>query len=218
MKRSMAAAFLTEKEKQKITAAVKKAEAKSSGEIVPMIVSRSYSYPLATHLGALLFSIPFGLFLTPPLAERAGVPSASHLVFLGLFAMFYIVLSLLIPRIPRLQKLFLAARHVDEEVREGAITAFFSEQLYKTEKENGVLLYISVFEQKVWILGDAGINAVIPSDYWDNIVEKLVGEIKAGNRCDGICRAIETIGDTLRDFFPAERDDVDELHNLIIKD
>ena len=218
MKNSMATSFLSQEEIEKVTFSVQEAEKKSSGEIVPMIVSKSYSYPLATHLGALLTSIPCSLLITPLLAERFNAETISYLIFLLVMSMLYLLFTLVIPHIPLLHKLFIPEKHIEEEVQEGAITSFFSEQLYKTEKENGVLLYISVFERRVWILGDAGINAVIPPDFWNTIVIELTNDIKSGNRGQGICKAVEKIGEALTSHFPAEKDDIDELHNLIIKD
>ena len=46
----------------------------------------------------------------------------------------------------------------DEEVQEAVLTAFFKEELYRTRDETGILIFISVFEHKVWVLADRGIT------------------------------------------------------------
>ncbi|WP_028581093.1 TPM domain-containing protein [Desulfogranum japonicum] len=216
--KNSAATFLSEDEKRLVTEAVHRAEKKSSGEIVPMIVSRSYSYPLATHLGALLLGMLTSLILTPPLSGVLQAESSSYLLFCGFFISAYFLFTLIIPRTQRLHRFFITEGDIEDEVREGAITAFFMEQLYKTKQENGVLLYISVFERKVWVLGDAGVNAVIDENYWNDVVSELVANIRIGKRCQGICRAVDSIGESLAAHFPIKEDNVDELHNLIIRD
>lgn len=102
-------------------------------------------------------------------------------------------------------------------MEEGAVTTFFSEQLYKTEKENGILLYISVMEQKVCILGDCGINAILEQNVWDDIVSNLTRGIRNANRCESICEAVKETGEILAAHFPAQKSDINELHNIIIR-
>lgn len=102
-------------------------------------------------------------------------------------------------------------------MHEGALAAFYAEKLHKTAEANGILLYISVLEHKVWILADAGINSKIDPGEWDSVVAELTAGIKAGRRCQAICEAIRRTGQILTTHFPHQRDDRDELHNLIIR-
>ena len=72
-------------------------------------------------------------------------------------------------------------------------------------------------EQKVWILGDRGINAIVEEKTWDNIVSELTLGIRNKNRCEAICKAVKKTGEILRVHFPAQKDDENELHNIIIR-
>ena len=54
---TLAKEFLTDTEQQAVTAVVKQAERETSGEIVPMIVSASHHYPMATIRGAALIAL-----------------------------------------------------------------------------------------------------------------------------------------------------------------
>lgn len=218
MKKSMAASFLTQEEQKKVTAAVQKAEKQTSGEIVPLITSKSYTYPLATHIGSMFLSLCLAITCTVPLQRFFNDTMDVLWCFLAIFFFFYFIFTFILPLIPGLHKLFISSRQIEEEVQEGALTSFFGEQLYKTEKQNGILLYISVFERKAWVLGDEGVNSAIPEDYWQEIIDKLLIEIKAGNQCNGLCRAIDDIGEKLQEYFPAQKNDEDELHNLLIRD
>jgi len=214
---SMAQNFLTGDEQKKITETVHEMELKTSGEIVVMIVSRSHSYPTAAITGTVLFALPLTLIINMILGPAIWIGSQNIWFFLALFSIFYITIHPFANRSDTLKRFFLDPRQVEEEVREGAVTAFFTEQLYKTEDENGVLLYISVMEKRVWILGDCRINEKIDQKTWDTIIANLTHGIKENNRCDAICEAVREIGKILSLHFPIKENDKDELHNIIIR-
>ncbi|MFW2366920.1 MAG: TPM domain-containing protein [Desulforhopalus sp.] len=209
--------FLTAEEQKHVTEAVRKAELKTSGEIVPMIVSRSHNYPTAAATCAVSFGLPLALATTTVLGEMLWIGPQNMWLMLGVFGLLYIIFYPLVMKREWLKKYFLKESQVTQEVSEGALAAFYSEQLYKTENENGILLYISVLEQKVWILADRGINEKIDQQEWDSVVTDLTAGIKAGNRCESMCNAVERIGHILQKHFPYQKDDQDELHNLIIR-
>ena len=209
--------FLTEKERDQVSEAVCQAEKITSGEIVPMIVSRSHDYPLASITGATIFSLPISLFFAHFIGARMWLGQDSMWLFLLFFTILYLVSFFVIRGNDHLKALFLHPKQVEHEVSEGALAAFYTGKLYKTEQENGILLYISVLERRVWVLADSGISARIPQENWDTIVDDLTQELKAGQRCPGICKAVGRIGQILQEHFPGQKDDQDELHNLIIR-
>ena len=75
---------------------------------------------------------------------------------------------------------------------------------------------ISVFERRVWVLADRGINAKVAEGQWDEVVKMITDGIKQKRLADAICEAVEKIGALLRLHFPIKPDDTDELKNLII--
>jgi putative membrane protein len=209
--------FLTPAERERVTEAVHTAERLTSGEIVPMIVSSSDPYPLAPVVGGVLLAFLLSLLLMSPLAAFFWIDSRDVWLFLALFVPLYLTAHQAVMRIPWLKRLFVSKSQIEEEVREAAITAFFSEKLYKTRDENGILLFISVLERKVWILADAGINAKIERGQWQGIVDLVTTGIKNGRQCDALCEAIRQIGNILKEHFPIQSDDIDELRDLIIR-
>jgi putative membrane protein len=214
---SLAAKFLTYSEQQTITEAVQKAEKQTSGEIVPMIVSASHDYPLAAATGATLISLPLALLLTSFFGSALWLGSQNMYLFLAFFALLYLPIRAVVNRIPAIKRIFLSNRQVDEEVEEAAITSFYGEKLYRTRHENGILLFVSVLERRVWILGDAGINEKIYPDQWQEIVEKLTKGIRDGHQCEALCQSVTCVGDILKKHFPIQEDDSNELHNIIIR-
>lgn len=209
--------FLNQTDKDKVTTAVRKAESLTSGEIVPMIVSTSHAYPLAAVYGGVVAALPLALILAHPIATFFWIDPQNVWLFLALFIPLYWIFHLIVQHTPSIKRLFISKKRIEEEVREAAFTAFFSEKLYKTKAENGILLFISVLERKVWVLADAGINAKIEQERWQKVVATITAGFQNGRHADCLCEAIGEVGDILKEHFPIEPDDVNELRNLIIR-
>ncbi len=215
--KNLAESFLTPEEQQLVSKAVHAAELQTSGEIVPMIVSASHHYPLACASGGAIITLPVALLLTSLIGNYLWFGPENMYLFLAIFAVLYLPARALVAHLLWLKRFFLNSDQVEEEVAEAAITSFYEEGLYRTRAENGILIFISVFEHKVWVLGDRGINEKIAPDQWLEIVEELTHGIRTNCRCESLCRAIERVGEILAHHFPIEGDDHNELHNLIIR-
>lgn len=216
--KNLAEKLLSESDREQISSAVAKAEQATAGEIVCMIVSSSYQYPMANVLGATAFALPLALLTTHFSGGWLWIGTQNMWLFLGLFAILFALLYQIVGRWPVLKRRFISQREIDEEVEEAAVAAFFKQGLYRTRDANGVLLFISVFEHKVWLLADKGIHAKLSQDEWENIVGRITQGIRQGKTAQGICDAIEHIGELLRTHFPIKPDDTDELKNLIVGD
>lgn len=214
--KSLAETFLSESDQKRIETAVAASEQRTAGEIVCMIVSSSYHYAMATVLGATTFALPLSLVTAHFLGGWLWVGTQNMWLFLGLFAIYFGLLYWVVERCPALKRLFISRREIDEEVEEAAVNAFFKKGLYRTRDANGVLLFISVFEHKVWLLADKGVHEKVPQPAWDKLVGSTARGIKKGKHADAICNAIEKIGDLLYAHFPIKPDDTDELKNLIV--
>jgi putative membrane protein len=214
---TLAEKFLTPEEQKRITQCVRQAEQRTSGEIVPMVVSASHDYPLASITGAALIALPAGVLLTRIIGNMFWIDFDRMWLFIACFCVVFLLCRQIIKHLPGLLRLFLSDRQAEEEVRRAATMAFFTERLYKTKAENGILLYISIFEQRVWVLGDRGINERLDQQCWQEIVSLVTHGVKNRRQCEAICEAIDRIGDILEQAFPIQADDKNELHNLIIR-
>jgi len=101
--------------------------------------------------------------------------------------------------------------HCREDVMDRAAWWFGKLEMQKTEKRNGVLFYLAVKDHKFAILGDMGINALTPDDFWDHIKEAMLEHFSEGNFCEGLCQGIRLAGEALKEHFPYQDDDVNEL-------
>jgi putative membrane protein len=202
--------FFTAEEKQRIESAVQQAERRTSGEIVPMVVDDSYNFPRAEILGAGLFSLAAAVTLSWAFWD------ASLWHFLWLFALGYLPFKIFIRSLPSLRRRLIHPVEISEEVEEKAVVSFLEQGLHHTRDETGILILISLFERRVHVLADRGINAVVPADTWDGIIQTITDGIHRGETCNALCAAIDSCGQLLEEYFPVKADDTDELPNLII--
>lgn len=101
------------------------------------------------------------------------------------------------------------------ELLDRAADVFAMLQMHKTDLRNGVLFYLSVEDKKFAILGDAGINSKVPSNFWETIREEMIREFKVARFTEGICKGIELAGKKLCEHFPYHHSDVNELSDDI---
>jgi uncharacterized membrane protein len=87
--------------------------------------------------------------------------------------------------------------------------------MQKTKERNGVLFYLAVEDRKFAVIGDGGINAKVPEGFWDDVKELLRKEFVEGRFTEGLSAGIILAGKHLKEHFPHEKDDVNELSNEI---
>ena len=84
-------------------------------------------------------------------------------------------------------------------VRLQAYRAFVEEEVFATRDRTGILIFISVFEHRVEVLADKGINAVVADGVWSEVVSMIVRGIKDETLTDGLLAGIERCGQILHD-------------------
>ena len=203
--------LFNKEETQRIKSTVQQVEKRTSGEIVPMVVDASYDYPRAEILGAGLFSLAAAVSLSWAFLGE----SLWH--FLWLFTLCYFPFKCMIRSVPALRRRLIHPDEISAEVEEKAVVSFLEQGLHHTRDETGILILISLFERRVYVLADRGINSVVPVNSWDGIVQTITDGIHRGDTCNALCAAIESCGQLLEDHSPIKADDSDELPNLIIE-
>ena len=208
--------FISAEDRKRIEEAVARAEKQTSGEIVVMVVPESGRYPMAAVTGALAFSFPVSVLFARIVGGLFWAGAGDMWLFVGGFAPLFVLFHSAVTHLPFLKRLFVRRQDMEDEVEEGAQVNFFKRGLYRTRDENGVLIYVSMFERMVWILGDRGVNAVIPGSFWKEAVDIIVKAIKEGRPADGICEAVNQVGKVLREKFPMRPGDENELADVIV--
>lgn len=201
--------YLSPEHQATVLAAVREAESRTSGEIVPMLVAQSDDYREAAAQAAAVMAALLALVVS--LAVR----DTSVWLFLPTAFILYFPALAMIRRLPWLKLAFTPTGRVNELVRLRAIRAFYDRGLHRTREENGILIFISLLEHKVWILGDRGINAVIPSERWIALASGLSAGIRDGRTADALVATIAEVGEILQQHFPRRSDDTNELPDLM---
>ena len=219
--KNLASKFLTEQDKHAVQACVSEVEKSTSGEIVPMVVSSSYHYPMSNMIGALIIALLISICVALVYSIRkswGGMTAMDIWLFPAVFAVAFLLFHELVKRVPWLKRIFITKAEIAEEVEEAALTSFYRNGLNNTRDRTGILIFISVFEHKAYILADEGINAKVDKSVWQQVIDMVVNGIKQHKQAEGICKAVRRCGQLIREHFPIKADDTNELGNLIIED
>jgi uncharacterized membrane protein len=105
--------------------------------------------------------------------------------------------------------------HCAEDVLDRAAEIFAVLDMHKTERRNGVLFYLAIEDHKFAILGDKGINAVVPKNFWENIKDTMRERFKLNELAEGLCMGILMAGKELKAHFPKGDNNPNELPDEI---
>ena len=99
---------------------------------------------------------------------------------------------------------------------EKAIEYFVKLDMDKTARRNGVLIYLAHVDRKFAVIGDIGINQLVPDDFWETTKIAMTAHFAKGNLADGIIAGVTLAGEKLALFFPPQKGDINELPNDIV--
>ncbi len=108
------------------------------------------------------------------------------------------------------------AKHCKEDALEKASRVFRKLKMNNTALRNAVLIFICPSDKKAAILGDEGINSVIENDFWDSTLSELISFCSKDLITEGICKAVDKVGNLIKQEYPYQEGDINELDNEII--
>jgi putative membrane protein len=207
---------LNEKDLERIKAAVKNAEEKISGEIVPVLVERSGDYFIALYKGSLIGAA--FTFVTMVVLDRFVINDALNTLFYDpVFILLMVVLGGVVGAVvpyfsDPVKRLLVARQYQDLVTRQCAENAFLEEEVFKTRQRTGVMIFVSFFEHEVIVMADKGISKIVDQKQWDKIVQDIIQEIRNGRLVEALENGIKQCGDILLEKgFRKTIDDVNEL-------
>ena len=207
-------ARFSDEDQNRIRAAVKQAEEKISGEIVPVFVEQSGFYTIAQYRGALIAgALTFiGIIIYDKLASTWGVFDPIYI--LSIVALGAVLGAALPQFVVPLKRFLIGQKHFDRATRAKAENAFLEEEVFATRHRTGIMIFISFFEREVIIMADRGISKVVDQKEWDKIVRAIIEAIGKGKIIDGMEAAIRRCGEILLEKgFDITPDDVNELRD-----
>ncbi|HEY5690472.1 MAG TPA: hypothetical protein VIS49_03360 [Cyclobacteriaceae bacterium] len=203
-----------EKDLERIKAAVKEAESKISGEIVPVFVEKSGYYTIANYRGAMILaSFTFALLV---IFDRYIPAMAVHdpLILFALVAFGGVIGAFITHYVLAIKFWLVSQFHLDQSTRKRAETAFLEEEVFNTRHRTGIMIFVSFFEHEVIVMADRGISKVVVQKEWDKMVEKLIETVRIGKVAEGMIAAIQRCAEILlENGFVKTKDDVNELRD-----
>lgn len=216
--------FFSRAEKEEIKKSVSAAETRTSGEIAVMLVDGSDRYREAEVAGtvavASLGSTIISLALDYLVASSWGLGPDPHYTSIWFWIPATAVLLLpawyLFKLFPHLKLALVGRRRVEMAVRERSLLSFYQKGLHRTRNQTGILVFISLLERKVRIMGDRGIHAKIGQEFWNARARELVQGVREGRALDVLTEVINKCGAELATYFPSGPDNPDEIPDDVI--
>ncbi len=106
-------------------------------------------------------------------------------------------------------------KNCSEPVLDRAANYFKKLGMDKTALRNGVLIYLATHSRQFAIIGDAGINKVVPENFWESTKEAMLAHFKQDRLAEGIITGIRFAGEQLNTYFPYLNGDRNELSDDI---
>jgi len=108
-------------------------------------------------------------------------------------------------------------KNLNKDCLERAQELFFYLKMENTKDKNGVLFYVAIDDHQFAIIGDEGIDKVVPDDFWESVKNIVVKEFAKGNNANGLVMGILEAGKKLQQYFPYQKDDINEISDEISK-
>lgn len=106
--------------------------------------------------------------------------------------------------------------HCEGDVLDRATEVFAQLHMHLTKLRNGVLFYVALKDHRFAVLGDAGINSIVPDHFWEDITAEVISTFKKQQYAEGLAKGIRMAGEQLKAHFPYDnKGDVNELSDDI---
>lgn len=187
--------MLTPEERERVRAAVARAESGLSAEIVPCVYDQSSPYPEAMWAGA----------------GAAGSLACAAIFLADVIRPLWVALSTLILWVPAaglagaavgrwcrpVKRFLIGRRRMEESVARRAKEVFFDRGIAKTSDRDGVLIFASLLERRVVVLADEGVRSKVKPEAWDAAVAAMTRAAADGRVADGLAAAVEKVAQAL---------------------
>jgi putative membrane protein len=198
---------ISEQDRERISKAIRAAEAKTSGEIVCVLAQTSSD---ATALPVLLAAV--AALALPWLLVAFTAMTVYRILSLQVIVFLVLMMILCLPQVrvalmPRRARRAVAHRVAREQ--------FTARGIARTKDRAGILIFVSLTERYARIIADEGIAARVRQSEWQAAVDALIAHMRDGRIADGYITAIDLCGAELAKHFPRTEADREELPDRI---
>jgi uncharacterized membrane protein len=96
-----------------------------------------------------------------------------------------------------------------------AVAVFERLGLTRTAERSGVLVYLALEDRKLAVIGDTGVHARVPEEYWAGLSALLADHCRAGRAAEGLVAVVAEVGVLLARHFPHSPHDRNELDDEV---
>ena len=187
---------ITREDHEAISAAIREAEQRTSGQIVCVLthVSSAYAHVPILWACVLALLVPWPLiYFTPWSVEKI------YLIQLAVFVVAGFALSWMPLRLALVPRAVQRAR-----AHRAALEQFVVRRVAHTQNRNGVLIFVSLAEHYARIIADEGIAAKVENAEWQAAIDALTAHLRDGRIAAGFTAAIERCGAVLAAHAPPD--------------
>jgi len=188
--------FFSEADREAIRAATAAAETKTAGELVVYVTERCDPHPEVAWKGALVGGALGAICATMSVWCFGGWGAPDYLWILIGFQL-GLVAGWVASRFDAVARRLTSDEALDSRVDGRAAEAFLDEQVFTTRERTGVLIFVALFEHRVVVLADEGIDERVADDAWDEISSELALGIQRGTPAQALIHAVERCADLL---------------------
>lgn len=219
----IASSLFSAEDKKSVELAISEAEKMTAGEIVPVIATVSGRYDRAEDLFGLVFALmvltaTWMLFQSP--TETGWAVTQSDVLGLpavvGILIGSFVVGAALATHFPVLRLPLIARAEMLEEVERRALETFQRERVRDTSGSTGVLIYVSLYEHLVKVIGDDAVTTELPEEALEDVCALVVNGLKTGQPAEGLRQAVKKTGELLAAHLPPTGESANELANHLI--
>ena len=164
-----------------------------SGSYLDVAGAVGASFAMLVLLAALFAPVPFN-----PIAVAVEIPLAFGLA------------AWLAHRTPGLMRSVIPEDRMRTQVERAAAEHFLAEAVHGTRERTGLLVYISLLEERVVLVPDLGLEGRIPRTAWADLRWSATGDPSRPRNLEDLVRGIGQIGAILNTRIPADATDVNE--------
>jgi putative membrane protein len=179
-----------------VSAAIRKAEAQTSGQIVCVLARSSSEYGYIPILWASVLALvtPWPLiYYTPWSVQRI------FLLQLVVFLVVGVVLALAPLRFALVPRAVRRAR-----AHRAALEQFVVRGISRTKNRTGVLIFVSLAERYARVIADEGIAAKVQGTEWQAAIDALTAHMRDGRIVEAFTAAVERCGAVLAAHAPPD--------------
>ena len=204
--------FFSKADREAIQAATTAAERKTAGELVVYVTERCDPHPEVAWKGALVGGALGALCASLGAWRFGGWGAPDHLWILIGFQL-GLVAGWIASRFDPVARRLVGEEALDSRVDGRAAEAFLDEQVFATRERTGVLIFVALFEHRVLVLADEGIDERVADHAWDEITGELALGIRRGRPAPALIHAVERCATLLEAHGVQAADEENQLPN-----